>query len=891
MTFMKRALFAICCLFIASHIFGQDSKALLSGTVTDALSGEPVDLATVYIKGTSTVTETGEDGSWQLEVPAKERFVLMFTRIGYKETAVDVEPLPARSRQQIDVSMPPNDASVEVVVRESRIQQGGMIREDMTEMKLLPSTTGNLESVLPHIALGTSSGSGGELTSQYNVRGGNYDENLVYVNDFEIYRPQLIRAGQQEGLTFPNMDLIQNLTFSSGGFEARYGDKQSSVLDIRYKRPEKFAASASASLLGGSAHLEGAWQPGTNRYKKLRYLVGARYKTTKYLLGSLDVTGEYAPNFTDIQGYVTYDINRDWQVGLLGNFNRSVFQFRPDERRTAFGLINFALELFSVFEGQEVDDFTTAMGGASLTYLPDRDKNPLFVKFLASTYSSDENERFDIIGRYSLRQIESGLGSDDFGEVVAELGAGTQQQYVRNFLNAQVTNFEVKGGIEFSPSPALPKGEGGGGTLGTLRGKGGGPSTGPLPASPKGGGGDSSVFSPLVGGREGASHFLQWSVKYQREDIRDRINEWERLDSAGYSLRYDTTQLLLYNVLKTSNNFGSNRLSAYLQDSYTWRRDSVREVKLMVGVRSSYWDLNGEWFITPRAQLLFKPLTGKRDISWRFATGLYYQPPFYRELRNLDGVVNRSVQSQKSAHLVGGFTYDFFIGSLSPTKFRLIVEAYYKKLWDVVSYDIDNVRIRYYGENDATGYVTGLDMRLNGEFVPGVESWFNLSLLRAREKLNGIQHLERKIGEQEGVPVTDAPRPTDQFLTLSFFFQDYLPRNEHFKMHLSVFVGTGLPFGLKDDNRIYRNTYRFKPYHRVDIGFSLKIWDEARRAKKPGSWLRSTKSSWLSLEIYNLMQVSNEASRTWIKTIFSQQFAIPNYLTSRRVNLKWRVEF
>ncbi|MFQ5445667.1 MAG: carboxypeptidase-like regulatory domain-containing protein [Saprospiraceae bacterium] len=848
---MKRIILVVACFFVVSIVLGQDAKALLSGSVTDALSGEPVDLATVYIKGTSTATETGQDGTWQLEVPAKKRFVLVFTRIGYKETTVDVEPLPVSARQQIDVAMPPSDANVEVIVRESRIQRGGMIREEMTELKLLPSTTGNLESVLPHIALGTSSGSGGELTSQYNVRGGNYDENLVYVNDFEIYRPQLIRAGQQEGLTFPNMDLIQNLTFSSGGFEARYGDKLSSVLDIHYKRPEKFAASGSASLLGGSAHLEGAWQPGTDRYKKLRYLVGTRYKTTKYLLGSLDVTGEYAPNFTDIQAYVTYDINRDWQAGLLGNFNRSVFQFQPDERRTAFGLVNFALELFSVFEGQEVDDFTTAMGGASLTYLPDRDKNPLFVKFLASTYRSDENERFDIIGRYSLRQIETDLGSGDFGDVVAELGAGTQHQYVRNFLDATVSNFEIKGGIEFQKN----------------------------------------LQSETRNPEPETSHFFQWSLKYQREDISDRINEWERLDSAGYSLRYDTTQLLLYNVLKTSNNLGSNRLSAYLQDTYTWRRDSVRELKLEVGVRGSYWDLNGESFITPRAQFLFKPLTGKRDISWRLATGLYYQPPFYRELRNPGGVVNRSVQSQKSAHVVGGFTYDFFMGKLSPTKFRLIVEAYYKKLWDVVSYEIDNVRIRYYGDNDATGYVAGLDMRLNGEFVPGVESWFNLSLLRAREKLDGIQHLERKVGEKEGVPVADVPRPTDQFLTLSFFFQDYLPRNENFKMHLAVFVGTGLPFGLKDNNRIYRNTYRFKPYHRADIGFSLKIWDETWKSKKPRSLLRFTKSSWLSLEIYNLMQVSNEASRTWIKTIFNQQFAIPNHLTSRRVNLRWRAEF
>ena len=852
---MKNHLLVLYLIISCATLYAQSPKAVLTGTVTDALSGQAVDLATVYIKNTTTATETDEAGKWPLEVPAGQRIVLVFSRIGYKETQVDVEPLPANARQRIDVALPPSDANVEVVVRESRIEQGGMIREDLKQMKLLPTTTGNLESILPHIALGASSGTGGELSSQYNVRGGNYDENLVYVNDFEIYRPQLIRAGQQEGLTFPNIDLVQSLVFSSGGFEARYGDKQSSVLDIRYKRPEKFAGSASASLLGGSAHIEGSIQPGADPYRKLRYLVGARYKTTRYLLGTLDVTGEYNPDFADVQAYLTYDLNRDWQIGLIGNYNRSNFYFVPETRSTAFGLVNFALQLFSVFEGQERDDFTTQMGGVSLTYLPDRERNPLFVKFLASTYRSDENERIDIIGRYSLRQIETNLGSDDFGEVVAELGAGTQHQYVRNFLDAQVTNAEVKGGIEFQ-----------------------------RPVS--------DTYLPENGRAGGeSSHFLQWSVKYQHEYIRDQINEWERLDSAGYSLPYDTTQLLLFYVLKTQNRLSSNRLSAYIQDTYTWRNDSVGELKLSAGVRMAHWDLNGETFITPRAQFLYKPLRGKRDISWRLAAGLYFQPPFYRELRNLEGIVNRNVRSQKSAHVVGGFTYDFFMGKLSPTKFRLIMEAYYKKLWDVVSYEIDNVRIRYYGENDATGYVTGLDLRLNGEFVPGVESWINLSLLRARERLNDVQHLVREVGSLEGTPVSHVPRPTDQFLTLSIFFQDYLPKNENFKMNLSLFIGTGLPYGLRDNNREYRNTYRFKPYHRADIGFSLKIWDESRRERKLRHPLRATSASWLSLEIFNLMQVQNEASRTWIKTIFNQQFAIPNYLTGRRVNLRWRVEF
>ncbi|MEK7257777.1 MAG: TonB-dependent receptor, partial [Bacteroidota bacterium] len=488
---------------LSTALFSQE-KATLSGTVADALSNQPIELVTVYVKNTANATETAVDGKWKLEVPAGQRIVLVFSRIGYKESQVDVEPLPQGSRQQIDVALPPSDAEIEVIVQESRLDQGGLIREEVGELKLLPTTTGNLESVLPHIALGTSSGSGGELTSQYNVRGGNYDENLVYVNDFEIYRPQLIRAGQQEGLTFPNIDLIQSLTFSSGGFEARFGDKMSSVLDIRYKRPEQFRGSAAASFLGGSAHLEGSFQPGVDKYKKLRYLVGARYKTTRYLLGTLDVEGEYTPNFGDVQAYLTYDLNRVWQLGLMGNYNRSQFYFKPESRVTGFGLINFALQLFSVFEGQEVDDFTTGMGGLSLTYLPDREKNPFFVKFLASAHRSDENEKFDIIGRYSLRQVESNLGSSDFGEVVAELGTGTQHQYVRNYLDAIVTNAEVKGGADFQKTI---------------------------------GGSDASHTSYLIP-HTSKSHFLQWSLKFQHEDIEDKINEWERLDSAGYSLKY-----------------------------------------------------------------------------------------------------------------------------------------------------------------------------------------------------------------------------------------------------------------------------------------------------------------------------------------------------------------
>lgn len=822
-------------------------RAFITGIVTDALTNQPVELVTIYIEGSNNAVESAVNGRYQLFIPTDKEVVVVYSRIGYKDTRATISPMPARTSRQVDVSLANSDSEIEVIVRESKIDDGGLIREDVTQLKLLPSTTGNLESALPHLALGVSSGAGGELTSQYNVRGGNYDENLVYVNDFEIYRPQLIRAGQQEGLSFPNIDLMQSLLFSSGGFEARYGDKLSSVLDIKYKRPDSLRASAGLSFLGGSAHLEGSFRAGKDNYRRVRYLLGARYKTNRYLLGSLDVTGEYLPNFSDIQGYVTYDLNPNWQLGLLANYNRSVYQFRPVERTTGFGYIDFALQLFSVFEGQEVDDFTTQMGGLSLTYLPDRSHNPFFLKFLFSAYRSDENERIDISGRYSLRQIDNNLGSETFGEVLSELGAGEQQQYVRNFLDIQVYNAEHRGGMEIqldTPDDNLTK-----------------------------------------------THFLQWSVKAQHERIDDYLNEWERLDSAGYSLPYDTSDVLLFTVLKTRNELRSNRLSAFFQDTYTWRRDEKGELRLSAGLRASYWDLNGEFLLSPRAQLLYKPLTERRDISYRLAAGYYFQPPFYREMRPPNGLVNTDVLAQKSIHLVAGMTLDFYWGKRNPKKFRFITEAYYKSMWDLISYEIENVRIQYSGLNDASGYAAGLDMRLNGEFVPGAESWINLSFLRTRERLDGVQHLVREVGQAEGTPVRDVPRPTDRLMQLSIFFQDYLKSNDRFKTHVNLTVGTGLPFGLLDNNVTYRNTYRFAAYHRIDIGFSLLLWDESRRSARPQHPLRFTRAAWLSLEVFNLMQVQNQAGNTWIKTVFNQQYAVPNYLTSRRINLRVRTEF
>jgi len=840
----------------ANDVVAQNGKtSTLTGQVTDLETGAPIELATIYIKeNTNYSTEASLNGNFTLKVPHNKRFTLIISRTGYKEGSIIINPMRTGETRKLNVKLANQTSTLEVIVTASKLEEAGLIKEDVEELKYIPSTTMNLENVLPHIALGVSTGTGGELSSQYNVRGGNYDENLVYVNDFEIYRPQLIRSGQQEGLSFPNMDLIRDLSFSSGGFEARYGDKLSSVLDIKYKRPDSTRASIGLSALGGSAHIEGSMDLDST-FRKFRYLVGARYKTTKYLLGTLDVQGEYVPNFADIQGYFTFDINRDWQVGLIGNYNRSEYQFTPASRETAFGLIDFSLDLFTVFEGQEVDDFTTYMAGTSLTYVPDRKYNPLFLKFLASVYQSNENERIDIIGDYILGQIETGLGSDNFGEIVAVLGTGTQHQFVRNYLTTIVSNFEHKGGFEMEK---LHK-----------------------------------------SWETSSSHFLQWNLKFQNEQIFDDLNEWERLDSAGYSLPFDTTAVQVQNVLKTQNELVTNRLSGSFQDTYTLRKDSIMEMKIMAGIRGAFWNVknnftgetNNNFLLTPRAQLLYKPLNWERDMSFRFATGMYFQPAFYREMRRLDGTVNVNLEAQKSLHILGGFTWDFYSGKRDPKLFRFITEIYYKKLWDMVIYDLDNVRIRYSGENDATGYVAGIDLRVNGEFVPGAESWVNISFLRARESITDVQHLSRGIGDTIDTEISTVRRPTDRFMNLNVFFQDYLPKNENFKMHLNLSVGTGLPFGLKENNRVRRNQFEFAAYHRVDIGFAYQLWDKERRTRKPKHPLRFARNAWLSLEVFNLLEIANTASNTWIKTIYNTQYAIPNNLTSRRVNLRLKMDF
>lgn len=837
-----KSFFILALALITNSLYGQNS--VVFGIVKDIDNNAGVDFVTVYVEGTSNAVETDINGQYKIIVEANKKISLKFSRLGYTDLSVQVEAMKDGQKRNINVKMVPRASDLEIIVRSGKIEDVGMVREDVTELKILPTASGNFESILPHIALGVNAGSGGELTSQYNVRGGNYDENLIYVNDFEIFRPQLIRSGQQEGLSFPNIDMIRDLEFSSGGFESKYGDKMSSVLDIRYKRPEEFRASVTASLLGASAHIEGSKRLGANAYNKFRYLVGARYKSNAYLLGSSTITGEYVPTFTDIQAYLSYEITKSLQVGLISNYNASNYSFQPSSGKSKKGTIDFQLELNTLFEGQEKDDFKYAMSGLSFTYVPDRKKNPLYMKLLASSYRATEEEKFDILGYYRLSQIETALG-DNTGQEIAVLGTGTQHTYARNYLFNIIHNIEYKGGLELQ-----------------------------------------------VAENQNKLHFLQWGIKYQYEEFDDKLNEWERIDSAGYSLPYNDSEVILSKVLKSQNLLINDRLQAYFQDGYRIKTNR-NEFKISAGVRATYRSMSDELLFSPRIQLFYKPLFWKSDISFKLAGGIYNQSPLYRELRRPDGTVNTDLKSQKSTHIVAGLSYDFTWEKVSNRPFRIISEVYYKKLSDMVSYELDNVRIRYAGENNSTGYIMGWDFRINGEFVPGAESWINLSFLSAREAINGVDHLRYEVIDSVNTPVivNDVPRPTDQLMTLNMFFQDYLPKNENVKVNLNFSVGTGLPYGPRENNLEFRNFFRLKPYHRIDVGFSFQLWKSEWIKRKPRHPLRFSQNSWVSVEAFNLLQIKNQASVNWIKTLTNEEYALPNNLTGRRINVRFRVDF
>ncbi len=816
-------------LLMAFRSMAQD-VAVIYGKVSDP-AGKPMQLVNVSILGTHQGTTTSQQGQYSLKVPLGQEVTVVFSFLGYlpvKEKFV----FHKAERKEVNKTLQPVITEIDgFEVKDDKVNRASnLIRINPRTATIIPSASGSgvesLIKTMPGVA------SNNELSAQYSVRGGNYDENLVYVNDIEIYRPFLVRSGQQEGLSFLNSDLVSNIQFSAGGFDAKYGEKMSSVLDIHYKKPVDFAGSVSMSLLGAAFHLEGA-----AARKKLNYLLGVRQKTNQYILNSLQTKGEYKPSFTDIQTFLNYHINKKLELSFLGNYARNLFNFVPQDRETAFGTLVEAYQFKVYFEGQEKDRFENYLGALSLNYRP---RSRTSLKFIASAFRTIETERFDILGQYYLSRLETDWGSDEFGKAIEPIGVGSYLNHARNELDARVVNIEQRGTVE----------------------------------------------------RE--HRFFQWGVKYQREDVYDKLREWTLLDSAGYALPHQADSvgyvipgiqpydsLLLQNVIRSKNEIASNRYSCFIQNTWSWLTDSTR-LTLTAGIRCSYWDLNGQFLAGPRLSLSYKP-DWQKDIVFRISGGVYHQPPFYRELRDRSGNINEKLKAQSSYQLVAGSDWDFLAWQ---RPFKFVTEVYYKYLDNLVPYEVDNVRIRYSARNNARGYAVGIDFRVNGEFVKGTESWASLSIMQTREDI-----LDDYYYTDDGVKVEPGflPRPTDQRVNFNLFFQDYLPQNPTYKMYLNLVFGSTLRFGPPDSPR-YMHTYRIPPYKRVDIGFSKQIKGESSIVSQK-SLLRHFKSMWISLEIFNLLQISNTVSYFWVSDITNRQYAIPNYLTPRQLNLKLYAQF
>ncbi len=833
-------LFTILLMLLACAAFGQES-AVVKGKISDN-EGNPVEFANVYVRSQGAGTFTDRNGKYSLSLKPGTNILIETSHtafVGQDETiALD----PGESKVLNFRLSFREIAGVEIV--DDRTRGTTMEMVPIKDIKMNPTVQQGIESVLTS-QLGVRMNN--ELSSNYSVRGGSYAENLVYVNDIEVYRPFLARSGEQEGLSFPNPDMVGSIYFSAGGFDARYGDRMSSVLDIQYKKPRRFGGSVSASLLGGSLALESA-----SKNQRFTQVTGIRYLTNQYILGSLDTQGDYQPDFTDVQTFWTYDLSDRWEIQCLGNYSNNNFRFVPTTRETQFGSFNEALRFTVFFDGQEVTSFETFFGAISTEYKPNIDTR---LKFTASAFRTFEDETFDILGQYFLDELERDLGDDEFGDVVRNRGIGSYLEHARNRLDAIVYSVQHRG-------------------------------------------------YKTIGNK-----YLQWGLTWRGEDITDKLSEWSYIDSAGYSTPINpTNQILLNDVIKGNSTITSNRLMAYVQNSWDLLLDNESQITATVGARVQYWDFNNETVVSPRGTIAWKPKWTKqindsttltRDVVFRFSTGFYYQPAFYRELRELDGTLNPNIRAQRAIHYVLGADINLQMWN---RPFKFITEAYYKQYDYLVPYEIDNIRLRYYGTNDAVGYAVGLDTKLHGEFIPGIESWASLSFLQTEEDLLNDFYYEiyNSDGEiispgftENDVPVDTItrfpgyiPRPTDQLVFFSMFFQDEMPNFEKFKVHLSVLFGSGLPFGPPDFER-YKDVERYRAYRRVDIGFSLDLMPES-----PNKGLfKNFNSAVLSLEVWNLLGINNTISYTWIRESGGRQYGVPNFLTQRRVNVKLAFSF
>jgi hypothetical protein len=808
-------LLTLACLHL--QILAQEETSAIYGKITNK-EGKPVFSASITVYGTSRGTVTDENGIYELIIPSGKAVKLIFSCMGYDQAEYTINANPG-ARIEITRTLHVSSKELEEVTISDELDRSSSItRIEIKTLDYLPTTSGGVEAILKTLP-GVVSTS--ELSSQYSVRGGSFDENLVYVNDIEIFRPFLIRSGQQEGLSFINSDMVSSVKFSAGGFDAAYGDRMASVLDIIYRRPVEFAGTASLSLLGGSLHLEGA-----SKNQKFTHTSGFRYKTTRYLLSSMQTKGEYIPDFLDFQTFITYDISEKIELSFLGNISDNRYRFIPESRSTDFGTFHDPLNLVIYYDGQEADRFNTFTGAFTALF---RSNESLSSKFIISAFSSIEQEKFDIQGQYLINELDNSAGSKTYGDSILNIGIGTFLDHARNGLNAYI----------YSAS--------------------------------------------YIGLLSENNNVTKWGIQLQHEIVRDRLSEWEMIDSSGYSIPYSDSEIFLNQVVKSSNHLVSNRFTSFIQNTRRFE-DEHAIYYLNAGLRLNFWDMNQQLLLSPRFSLSLRPYW-KKNIMFRFATGYYYQPPFYKEMRYPDGSLNRDIRAQKSIHFVAGSDLIF---TAWDRPFKFTTEVYYKYLMDLIPYKMDNVRIRYMGENKARGYAAGLEMKLHGEFVPGAESWLSISLMKTEEDIydDYIYAENREPGYY--------PRPMDQRLNIGLYFQDYFPNRPDYKVHLNVLYGSGLPFSPPDNKR-YDLVFRMPAYKRVDIGLSksLKRADQVFSEKNPLNFFNEI---WLNAEIFNLLGINNTISYLWVKTVFNQEnmpgeFGVPNYLTGRRFNIRLTARF
>lgn len=793
--YMQTRLFYIAILWLISALEISAQPFTLQGRVTDERM-TPLKLASVSVPKQGKLTLTSLKGTFTLQLQSADSVLIKFSMIGYKtRTRVLFHP---RGKQTLQIVLRESDNTLdEVTIKEIKRQTGQTQSISTSDLGKIPSASGNTVEELIQSQAGVSTHN--ELSTQYNVRGGSFDENSVYINNIEVYRPFLVRSGQQEGLSIINPDMVEKIGFSTGGFEAKYGDRMSSVLDITYKRPKPFEASLSAGLLGASTYI------GISN-KKLSWSNSIRYKTNKYLLGSLQTRGEYKPRFFDYQTYLSYQPNKQWQIDFIGNISDNHYDFQPQDRETAFGTMKDIKSFRVYFDGQEKDLFRTYFGSLSIKrQLSDR----TFVSLLTSAFYTKEQETYDIQGQYWLTQTESSKN----------LGVGTYFEHARNNLKANVGSIK------------------------------------------------------LIFNHKWEKHKTEGALTFKRERVRENSIEYEMRDSSGYNIPHTGKDLRMIYSLRIKNTLNANRIEAYLQDTYRFSSPNEHTLfTLNYGIRLCHWNFNKETIVSPRLSLGIIPAFN-HNITLRLATGIYYQAPFFKELRDTSTVngityarLNNKIKSQRSIHLIAGCDYRFNLGN---RLFKFTAETYYKLLGNLVPYNINNLKVVYYGDNLGSGHAAGLDLKLFGEFVPGTDSWLALSVMNTKMKLNG-----RSI-----------PLPTDQRFSVNLYFTDFFPGTTRWKMSLKLAYADGLPFSAPH-KELENNSFRAPAYKRVDIGMSYRLLNNENRTQ-PFLF----KNIWLGADCLNLFGISNVNSYYWITDVTDRQYAVPNYLTGRRINARMIFEF